>query len=89
MQNSDPNPIVFLAFATADQIGADKMRMLLESQGLKVLPAASNTLFEHATLESVRSAIALASVVFVLIGPLLNPLGMPCGWRDHFCNGST
>lgn len=68
MQNSDPNPIVFLAFATADQIWADKMRMLLESQGLEVLPAVS-TLAEHATLESIRSAIALASVVFVLIGP--------------------
>ena len=69
MQNSGSNPTIFLAFATADQIWADKMRTLLEKQGLKVLQAASTANADHLERDANLSLIAKASVVFVLIGP--------------------
>ena len=65
----DSNPKVFLSFAASDKRSADAMRQILESQGVEVLSAETSIRAGAQWLESLRSAMSSASVIFVLIGP--------------------
>lgn len=66
-QNSVPT--VYLSYAAANRGEAERMRRLLEAIGVVVVSADSSVHAGERTLESVRSAIFSASVVFVLVGP--------------------